>query len=184
MRVDLIKCWNDIKKDYVFLRGHSPKVKNIVSAYFFNPGFKSVLLLRVQLLVYKLEFKRLAQLISNYNLSRTGAEFCIGLAIGSPLVIRHPCGIVVGGGVIMGDYCTLLHGATLGRANLQKSATVEYPKVGNHVVFSAYSMALGGISIADGVTLGGHSLLLDSAEKKGTYVGIPAKLLEMPERNE
>lgn len=184
MRGDFRNCWKDINKDYVFLRGHYPKIKNIVSAYFFNPGFKSVLLLRVQLLVYKLEWKRLAQLISNYNLSRTGAEFCTGLVIGSPLVIRHPCGIVVGGGVIIGDNCTLLHGTTLGRANLQNSSAVEYPIIGNHVVFGAFSSALGGITIADGVTLGAHSLLLNSAEKKGTYVGMPAKLVETPEQHE
>ena len=84
----------------------------------------------------------------------------------------------------MGDHCTLLHGVTLGRANLQNSSAVEYPVVGDRVVFGAYSSALGGIIIADGVTLGAHSLLLNSVKKKGTYVGIPAKLLEIPEHHE
>lgn len=184
MHRDLKESWGAITKDFMFLRGKKSNLKNIISSYFFNPGFKCVVLLRVQLYANNRKRIRLAQLISNYNLSKTGAEFCVGVQVGSPLIIRHPSGIVVGGGVVIGDYCTILQGVTLGRVNLENSAPIEYPKVGSHVVFGAYCAALGNIIIVNGTTLGAHSVLLSSALKKGTYVGIPAKLVKDLDINE
>ncbi len=177
MRGDMRNYWIDIKRDFTFLRGTDPSFKKIFSAYIFSPGFKASCILRMQMLVCTRGWHRLAQMLSNYNLMKTGAEFCVGVRIGSPFLIRHPSGIVVGGGVVIGDFCTILQGVTLGRADLTDKSASKDPKIGSYVVFGAYSAALGDITIVDNTIIGAHSVLLESALNKGTYVGTPAKLL-------
>ena len=98
--------------------------------------------------------------------------------MGSSLIIRHPAGIGVGGGVIIGNYCTILQGVTLGRVDLEINSSSEYPRLGSHVILSAHSAVLGNVTMVNETILGAHSILLNSALKKGTYVGIPAKLVK------
>lgn len=48
-------------------------------------------------------------------------------------------------------------------------------RVGNNVFIGAGSVVIDGITIADGVTLGAGSVVISDIDKKGTYVGCPAK---------
>jgi len=177
MRGEMRNYWTDVESDFRFLRGENPSFKKIVAAYIFNPGFKASSILRLQMFVCNRGWHRLAQMLSNYNLMKTGAEFCVGVRIGAPFLIRHPSGIVVGGGVVIGDFCTILQGVTLGRVDLSDKSASKDPKIGSYVVFGAYSAALGDITIVDNTIIGAHSVLLESALNQGTYVGTPAKLL-------
>src|SRR5262245_3077600 len=79
-----------------------------------NPGLQAALLLRVQMHLQASGQHRLAQLVSLINLRLTGAEFVPGCRVGSGLVARHPQGIVIGGGSVIGDDATLLQHVTLG----------------------------------------------------------------------
>jgi serine O-acetyltransferase len=184
MLIKFLSTAGDIKADYEFLREEKSSIKRIMSTFLFNPGFRSIFLYRIQAMFTAYGSLRIAQLISGFNLSKNGAEFCVGARIASPTIIRHPSGIVIGGGVDIGPRCTILQGVTLGRINLRESSATDYPKVGSHVVFGAYCAALGNIIIVNETILGAHSVLLNSALKKGTYVGIPAKLVKDLDINE
>jgi serine acetyltransferase len=117
---------------------------------------------------------RFAQLVSGLNLKKNGSEFCVGAVISAPTLVRHPAGIVIGGGVKIGRYCILLHGVTIGRIDVQKGSKDIYPVIGDCVTFGAYSAALGDIRIHDHTIIGAHSVLTSSTESSGVYVGIPA----------
>ena len=127
---------------------------------------------------------RLAQLVSGFNLALNGSEFCVGASILAPTIVRHPAGIVIGGGVKIGTHCILLQGVTLGQTEVHNKSENNYPRVGNHVAFGAYSAALGEISIHDCTVIGAHSVILKSTHTAGLYVGIPAKFVRALETNE
>lgn len=160
------------------LRGSSPKFRHIVSSIIFNPGFKAVVIVRLQIKAQAKGRLRLAQLISNYNLRVTGAEFCVGVKIGPSLIVRHPNGIVVGGGVKIGQNLTLLHGVTIGLKDINNAESQRFPNLGNNVTLGTASTIIGDIYVADGTIVGAHTLVNSSTEANGIYVGTPSKRID------
>lgn len=168
----------EVKSDLAHLDGGEATIRRFSALLFFSPGFKAIFLYRIQKFFGKLGLIRLQLLISSINQHWTGAEICVGATIGSPCVIRHPSGIVVGGGAIIGNRVTLLQGSTIGQSNVMKDFDNSGPFVGDDVVIGANSSVLGSIVVADGTKLGAHSLLLESTIANCTYVGNPARILK------
>ena len=166
--------WNLIKLDYYHLWVTEMTLKRFFSSLIFNPGFRSVVIYRIQQkLLYKKKY-RFALMISNINQFLTGAEFCVGCEFGGGLIVRHPIGVVIGGGVKVGDMCILQHGVTLGEKYSQGLVS-DYPVVGNYVSFGFGSGAIGGVKIGNNVTVGAGSLILNDVGDNLRVAGTPAK---------
>jgi serine O-acetyltransferase len=160
----------NLSQDYEFMFGRVPRIRNLLSAYLFFPGFRAVTLLRIQ---QRLEVRNrllLALAVSNLNQTITGAEFCLGAQIGAPLMVRHPAGIVIGGGVVIGNHCILLQGVTLGEKYVREPDGL-YPIIGNFVSIGCNSTIIGNVTIGDRVTIGAHTLVLKSVNSGKTVLG-------------
>ena len=177
IRNSRFRFYQEIISDYEALRGISPKLRNIISSFIFNPGFKSVIYFRLQMLAQSYELMRIAQLISNLNLRVTGAEFCVGASIDSGLIIRHPNGIVIGGTVTIGKNCILSQGVTVGQRYLDNFSATSAPNISSNVKIGANATILGNIQLAEGTTVGAHSLVMTSTARNQTYVGVPARMI-------
>jgi serine O-acetyltransferase len=151
--------------------------RNLVSSFFLDPGFKCVALYRVQ---QKLTIKhpRLSMLISSYNLRQTGAQFCVGASVGQGLIVRHPAGIVIGGGVVIGENCILSQGVTIGQKVVSSRAVNVYPRLGNQVLVGANAIILGNINIGDDVTIGAMTLVKSDLDNGVTVVGNPSRVIK------
>ncbi len=152
-------------------------LRNLVSSFFLDPGFKCVALYRVQQKLTK-RFPRLSLLISSFNLRQTGAQFCVGASIGQGLIVRHPVGIVVGGGVTIGDNCILAQGVTIGQKVISIGAINLYPRLGNQVSVGASAILLGDINIGDDVTIGAMTLVKSDLGNGVTVVGNPSRIVK------
>ncbi len=72
------------------------------------------------------------------------------VAIGGGLVIAHPVGVIVGGGVTLGANATLFGGAVLGSSpHLYRDGSCE-PTLGDSVTICTRGMVLGGVRVPDG----------------------------------
>lgn len=160
-----------LDQDYEFLFHRKPTKRNLVSATLFNPGFRCVVLLRIQGIFEAKNKYSLALAVSNLNHLITGAEFCVGVRIGVPLIIRHPAGIVVGGGVEIGTKCILLQGVTIGEKYIREPDGL-YPIIGNNVSIGCNSSIIGRVSVGDGVIIGAHSLILRDVMPGLTISGV------------
>ena len=171
------KTLSQIKADYYFLRETKPSLRAIVATFIFEPGFRALLITRLQQCISDSGHHRLALLICNLNVRITGAEICVGAQIGAPCIIRHPVGIVIGGGVTIGSHCILLQGVTIGQSHVKNSSENRYPSLGDNVTVGVKASILGDIFVASGTSIGAHAVLLNSTIENGVYVGIPATLI-------
>jgi serine acetyltransferase len=85
--------------------------------------------------------------------------------------LPHPFQIIVHGSASIGQRSTIFHGVTIGSA--ERPGEMHAAHVGNDVYLGCKSTMLGEISIADGVRIGAHALVLRSVLENGkTIVGI------------
>ena len=171
------KTWFKIKSDYSFLRERKSTIWAVIAALVFDPGFRALFIYRIQFFFTDKGFHRISLLIYNYNFYISGAEICVGATIGTPCIIRHPSGIVIGGGVNIGDSCILLQGITIGQSHVKNSSPNTFPVIFDNVTIGAKATLLGELEIASGTIIGAHALMLDSSVQNGIYVGVPAKLV-------
>ncbi len=139
-----------------------------------NPGFLSVSLFRFQTLATRRGLRILARLISSLNHAITGAEFVLGCDIGPGLIVRHPSGVVIGGGASIGDNCVIMQGTTLGQKYTDGTQlNPGFPQVGHDVTFGAGCVVLGGVRIGSGSTIGALAVVLSDVGERCVAVGNP-----------
>lgn len=161
----------ECRSDYDYLFARKPKLRNLISAFLFFPGFRAVVIMRLQLSLQSKDRHRSALFVSNLNHSLTGMEVCVGAQIGVPVVVRHPSGIVIGGGARIGNHCIILHGVTVGEKYVKNSDS-RYPVIGNGVQIGCNASILGGLTIGENSVIGAHSLVLKDVEAGQTVYGV------------
>ncbi len=138
---------------------------------YFNPETNSVFLIRKY--IYKLHsssrglahrFIRV-KLMKKYNI-HVSSNTRIGLG----LSIRHPSNIMITNAKI-GDNCVLFHNVTIG-AKYEEADMDNSPVIGNDVKFFSNSACYGKVVIADGVSIGSFSCVINDILVPGVYVGI------------
>jgi serine O-acetyltransferase len=139
------------------------------------PGVQAVLLLRTQLALQAAGHGHLARFVSLANLRLTGAEFVPGCRVRPGLVIRHPQGLVIGAGAVIGEDCTILHRVTLGeRYGDSSDPKHQYPRLGARVVVGAGAVILGGVNIGDDAVVGANAVVVQDVPPGDVVVGVPA----------
>ena len=108
----------------------------------------------------------------------TGISLPTSCEIGKGLYIGHFVGIFVHDDVVIGDYCSLSQGDSIGLGG--NGATLGAPRVGDHVYFGAGCKVLGKITIGNRVRIGANAVVLTSVPDGATAVGIPARIIEPP----
>lgn len=145
--------------------GFSNKFKLFVT----SPGLSAVFLIRVEQSLYKNRMLVLSYFVYRINLLIHGIDVLPGAKIGKGLRIDHPFGIVIGGGVEIGENCTILHGVTIGEKFLGKAEKRFYPVIGNDVTIGCNASILGNISIGSKSFVAAHSLVLKSLEENSKF---------------
>ena len=97
---------------------------------------------------------------------------------GKGLQIFHLFPVCMNGNVTVGEYCRILPNVSVIGDD---TAADLAPTVGDHVTLGIGCTLLGGITIADGVTVGAHALVNKSFLEPGiTVAGVPARQLSGP----
>lgn len=92
--------------------------------------------------------------------------------IGIGLQLVHPMCISIAKCEI-GKNFTLYQSCTVGAKSLD---CLETPVIGNNVTMYSGSSIIGGIMVADDVSVGANSVLIKNALDSGVYIGTPAKM--------
>jgi putative colanic acid biosynthesis acetyltransferase WcaB len=107
-----------------------------------------------------------------------GIEIPVKTRIGKGLTIYHGVGLVINGFAVIGDYCVLRHGVTIGNIMREDGSYTGAPIIGSRVEFGANSVALGEIEIGNGARIGAGAVLLSDLAAHAVAVGIPARAVE------
>ena len=127
---------------------------NFVRTLAGEPGLLASSLMRVQQRAMARQHVRSAKVARYLALTLTGAEFVPGCQVGSGLRLSHPHGVVIGGGAVLGDQCTLLQNVTLGERYVDGAGPHDYPTLRDNVTIGAGAVVLGNVVIGQGATIG------------------------------
>ncbi len=180
------KSWGVLKKvwetlvetlveDYAIIMRRDPAAKNWLEIFFLYPGPQAIVLYRIAHLLHNLDIVFLPRFISHIARFLTGIEIHPGAVIGKGVFIDHGMGVVIGETAVVGDYCLLYQGVTLGGTG--KETGKRHPTLGSNVTVGAGAKILGNINIGDRVRVGAITVVLKDVPSNSTVVGIPGRII-------
>ncbi|BAY81958.1 serine O-acetyltransferase [Calothrix parasitica NIES-267] len=183
------KSWNIIKKgwktlaeDYTIVMKRDPAAKNWLEVLFLYPGPQAIVLYRIANLLHKVGIFFLPRLISHLARFLTGIEIHPAARIGKGVFIDHGMGVVIGETAVVGDYCLLYQGVTLGGTGKEKGK--RHPTLGRNVTVGAGAKVLGNINIGSNARVGAVSVVLKDIPSNSTVVGIPGRIVAQRDKVE
>ena len=90
-------------------------------------------------------------------------------------MLDHATGFVCGETAVIGDYCSFLHGVTLGGSG--KEIGDRHPKIGDNVLIGAGAKVLGNIKVGNCSRVAAGSVVLKEVPPNKTVAGVPAEVI-------
>jgi serine O-acetyltransferase len=156
-----------------FYRKNDPAARSFLEVLLLYPGPRALFFHRIAHSFYSAKLFFLARLVSEIGRWLTLVEIHPGAQIGKCLFIDHGCGIVIGETAIVGDYCSIYHGVTLGGVSIEHKK--RHPTLENHVMVGAGAKILGDITVGAYAKVGANSVVTKTVPANTTVAGIPAK---------
>ena len=162
-----------LKEDIKNIKIKDPACTTYLMAITCYPGLYAVIFHRLNHILYKINFKLIARILSQITRFLTGIEIHPGAKIGKRLFIDHGMGIVIGETAIIGDDVIIYHGVTLGGTGKKQDENKKrHPTILNNVLIGSGSKLLGDITIGNNVKIGSGSVILKDVKDNRTVVNI------------
>lgn len=142
-----------------------PAAKSLEEVVLTYPGFQATVVYRIAHILYLLELPLVPRMMSEWAHATTGIDIHPGAEIGTPFMIDHGTGIVIGETAVIGRNVKIYQGVTLGGLTVRKEEadTKRHPTIEDGVIIYANSTILGGkTTIGAGSIIGGNCFIVDS----------------------
>lgn len=161
--------------DFQIIFDRDPAARNWLEVLTCYPGLQALIFHRLAHGLYSLKIPFLPRLISHIGRFLTGIEIHPGAVIGQGVFIDHGMGVVIGETAIVGNYCLIYQGVTLGGTG--KETGKRHPTLGENVVIGGGAKVLGNINIGNNVRIGAGSVVLKDVPSDCTVVGVPGRVV-------
>jgi serine O-acetyltransferase len=161
--------------DFRIIFERDPAARNWLEVLTCYPGLQALLLHRLAHWLYCLGLPFVPRLISHLARFLTGIEIHPGAQVGKGVFIDHGMGVVIGETAIIGDYCLIYQGVTLGGTG--KETGKRHPTLGENVVVGSGAKVLGNLLIGNNVRIGAGSVVLRDVPSDCTVVGVPGRIV-------
>ena len=161
--------------DFRIIFERDPAARNWLEVLVCYPGLQALSFHRIAHWLYKIGIPFFPRFISHLARFLTGIEIHPGAQIGQGVFIDHGMGVVIGETAIIGDYCLIYQGVTLGGTG--KELGKRHPTLGENVVIGGGAKVLGNIQIGNNVRIGAGSVVLRDVPSNCTVVGIPGRVI-------
>ncbi|AUC61876.1 serine O-acetyltransferase CysE [Cyanobacterium sp. HL-69] len=166
---------SSIISDFKIIFERDPAARNWLEVLLCYPGLQAVILHRLSHRLYRIGIPFIPRFLSHLGRFFTGIEIHPGAQLGNGVFIDHGMGVVIGETAILGDYCLIYQGVTLGGTG--KDTGKRHPTLGENVVVGAGAKVLGNLSIGNNVRIGAGSVVLRDVPSECTVVGIPGRIV-------
>lgn len=166
---------NTLRADFRSIFERDPAARSGLEVLLCYPGLQAILMHRLAHWLYVLGLPLIPRIISHLSRFMTGIEIHPGARLGQGVVIDHGMGVVIGETAILGDYCLIYQGVTLGGTG--KETGKRHPTLGDNVVVGAGAKVLGNLNIGHNVRIGAGSVVLREVPSDCTVVGIPGRIV-------
>lgn len=157
---------NFLLKDLEFFMLSDPAADSVEEVLICYPGFKAIVYHRIAYILYQMNCKIGARIISEEGHFLTGIDIHPGAKIGCPFFIDHGTGIVIGETAVIGDNVKIYQGVTLGALSLSKGCDLKgikrHPTILNNVTIYSGASILGDVTIGNDCVIGSNVFLLES----------------------
>ena len=153
-----------------------PAARSKSQVLFLYPGVRALINYRIAHYFYKKGCYFIADWISKKTRRSTGIEIHPAAQIGKGVFIDHGMGVVIGETAIVGDYCTIYQGVTLGGTGKDKGK--RHPTIGNNVTIGSGAKVLGPFSVGDNSKIAANAVVLSEIPPDSTCVGVPAHIVK------
>lgn len=165
--------WENIKKD----RAANSKIINIA-------GRRVLLIYRfgrwrmsIKPKLIRVPFSFLYRAMERHVRFKYGIELPYTAELGDSITFEHQHGIVIHGNSVIGDYCVIRQGVTIGNKSVSKP--LEAPIIGSYVNIGAGAKILGAIKVGNYASIGANAVVINDVPEYGVAVGIPAKIINI-----
>lgn len=164
-----------LNEELSYVLKNDPAARNKFEVLLLYSGVHAIIWHKFSHFFYKKKWFFTARLLSQLSRFFTGIEIHPGAQIGRYVFIDHGMGVVIGETAIVGDYCVLFHGVTLGGTSSEK--VKRHPTLKNHVIVGAGAKLLGNITIGEYCKIGANAVVVKDVPSYSTAVGVPARIL-------
>ncbi|MDB9526643.1 serine O-acetyltransferase [Oscillatoria sp. CS-180] len=164
-----------LRADFKIVFERDPAARNWLEVLFCYPGLQALIFHRIAHRLWNTKLPFVPRFISHISRFITGIEIHPGATVGKGVFIDHGMGVVVGETAIIGDYCLIYQGVTLGGTG--KESGKRHPTLGDNVVIGAGAKVLGNIQIGNNVRIGAGSVVLREVPSDCTVVGVPGRVV-------
>lgn len=164
--------WFDVKA----VQARDPAARNGLEVLLLYQGIHALIWHRAAHWFYERRMYFIARLISQTARFFTQIEIHPGAKLGRGVLIDHGCGVVIGETAVVGNYCTIYQGVTLGGVGNQRGK--RHPTLGNYVTVGAGAKILGAFEVGDHCTIAANAVLLKPLEDHTTAAGVPARAVK------
>jgi serine O-acetyltransferase len=171
----LKNSWQTIVEDYAIAMRRDPAARHWLEVLLCYPGPQAIVLYRIAHLLHNSGVFFLPRFISHLARFLTGIEIHPGAVIGKGVFIDHGMGVVIGETAVVGDYCLLYQGVTLGGTGKERGK--RHPTLGCNVTVGAGAKILGNIHIGSHARVGAAAVVLKDVPPNATVVGIPGRIV-------
>ena len=105
----------------------------------------------------------------------TGISISCEACIGPGFYIGHFGHIFIGKNAIIGAYCSISHGVTIGESG--RGTQRGTPRIGDRVVIGIKAVLAGKLSVGDDAVIAPNSLVIYDVPASSVMMGVPAKCL-------
>lgn len=134
-----------------------PRWRALVEGLVFDNGFQAVLLYRVAHAFRSRGVPFLGPFFGRLSLFLTGVDIAPGAVIGPGLYVAHGVGLVVGGGVRVGERAFFLGGVNVGAPSQARLG--DMPELGDDVFVGAGARVLGKVRVGSRVFIGANAVV-------------------------
>lgn len=173
-------CIAEIKIDLYRHTGEL-SLKCFVRNYYFNPGYKFMVIKRITFyfsksntLIKKLLFQVFRLYLKHLSF-KFGIQIPSSTQIGYGFLISHFGSIVVHKNVIIGDNCNISQDVTIGIAN--RGEKMGVPQIYNNVYLGPGAKIFGNIRIGNNVAIGANCVVTKDVPDNSVVVGIPGRVI-------
>lgn len=152
-----------------------PAARNAVEVALAYAGLHALWAHRLSHWLWRHRLRTVARLWAQFARFWTGVEIHPAAVLGERVFIDHGMGVVIGETAVVGDGCTIYHGATLGGTSLEPGK--RHPTLGRNVVIGAGAKILGPVTVGDNARVGANSVVLHDVPAGTVVVGVPGQVI-------
>ena len=148
------------------------------------PGLIGSVILRAQQCLFDSGRVKPAHMLRTVGVILLNMDLFPGMKIGPGLLLAHPGGVTMGGGLTIGTNVSLAGGVTCAMRypDPEDLPLQEYATILDGAIIGAHAVLVGGVTVGRNALVGANSVVLSDVPDDAVVIGNPAKLVGTREK--